>query len=449
MIMMAECDDLHTLVLPPVPPPGVAYFNNASATALPPSVLAAGQQALESQSSPWESSSHDPKQDPDQIRRLFGRIVNSPTDNGSDVAIFPGTAFAITLAAHNLHRTGRLRPNSKILLIQDQMPSAVYPWQEMCHIVEGLELLVVPYPQSEGWGWTELILEQIHELAQDVSVVCLPQCHWADGSLIDLVKISEACKSRDISLVVDATQSIGVMSFSVQDIDADAVACSVHKWLLAPHGCSLCYINPHNYNTWLPLDQHDRSRLCHTNPLWDVQMNKLNGGRVQDGAGYSEEFVSGAPRMDAGGKPNPILMPMLRAALEIVAGYGVLDQIQDKISAINEEVLKGAVEIGFTTTPGPRAGHILGLRPGTEELKAKLTTEKMLDICTRLQAKGIFISVRCGAFRISPYINTTDDEVRQLLAGLAEECCEDNLLRAKFTSVQSAGDKEDDSWVIL
>ena len=446
---MVECDGSHKIVLPPVPPPGVAYFNNASATALPPSVLAAGQQALESQSSPWESSSHDPKQDPDQIRRLFGRIVNSPTDDGSDVAIFPSTAFAITLAAHNLHSTGRLRPNSKILLIQDQMPSAVYPWQEMCHIVEGLELLVVPYPKNEEKGWTELIFDQIWDTAQDVSVVCLPQCHWADGSLIDLVKISGACKSRDVALMVDATQSIGVMPFSVQEIDADAVACSVHKWLLAPHGCSLCYINPRNHSTWLPLDQHDRSRLCHQNPLWDAQMNKLKGGTVQDGAGYSEEFVAGAQRLDAGGKPNPVLLPMLLAALDIVSGYGDLNRIQAKISAINKDVLKGAVEMGFTTTPGPRAGHILGLRPGTEELKAKLTPEKMLDICTRLQAKGIFISVRCGAFRISPYIHISEDEVRQLLAGLGKECCKDENLKAKFTSVQSAGDTEDDSWVII
>jgi len=436
--------------LPPAPPPDVAYFNNASATALPPSVLAAGQRALESQSSPWDPSITDPKQDQDQMRRLFAQIIDSPTTDGSVVAIFPSTAFAITLAAHNLHRTGKLRPDSKILLIQDQMPSAVYPWQEMCHNVEGLELLVVPYPQTEERGWTELILEQIRDPAQDVSVVCLPQCHWADGSLIDLVKISEACKGRDLSLVVDATQSIGVMPFSVQDIDADAVACSVHKWLLAPHGCSLCYINPRNHRTWLPLDQHDRARLCHRNPLWDAQMNKLKGGRVQDGAGYSEEFVSGAARLDSGGRPNPLLMPMLRAALEVVARYGDLNQIQAKILAINDKILKGAVEMGFTTTPGPRAGHILGLRPGTDELKAKLTPDVMLDICERLQVKGIFISVRCGVFRISPYINTADDEVRQLLAGLAEECCEDENLKAKFTSDQSTwGEDDDDSWVIL
>ena len=396
------------------PPPGIAYFNNASSTALPPSVLAAGQRALHSQACPWDALCHDAKDDQDQIRRLFAKLIGSPCEDGSDVAICPSTAFAITLAAHNLCRIGKIRPNSKILLIQDQMPSAVYPWQEIGHLVEGLELLIAPYPETDETGWTELILEQLEDAEQNISVACLPQCHWADGSSIDLVKVSKACQSRNVSLVVDATQSIGVMPFSVQEIDADLVACSVHKWLLAPHGCSLCYVHPRNHDTWLPLDQHDRARLCHEDPLWDVEMNKLQSG------GYSEEFVQGARRLDAGGRPNPILLPMLRSALEIVNGYADIAHVQSKIASITDQVLEGAMQMGFTTTPGPRAGHILGLRPGTNELKAKLTPETMLEICKRLQAKGIFISARCGAFRISPYINTTEEEVKQLLQSMAQ-----------------------------
>ena len=421
------------------PPPGVAYFNNASSTRLPPSVLAAGQRALHSQACPWDAPSHDAQDDLKQIRRLFAKLIGSLCVDGSDVTICPSTAFAITLAAHNLRRTGKIRPNSKILLIQDQMPSAVYPWQEICHFVEGLELLVVPYPETKERGWTELILEQLQDAEQNISVACLPQCHWADGSLIDLVKVSEACQSCNVSLVIDATQSIGAMPFSVQEIDAELVSCSVHKWLLAPHGCSLCYVNPRNHDAWLPLDQHDRARLCNENPLWDVETNKLRSGRIQDGAGYSEEFVHGARRLDAGGRPNPILMPMLRAALEILARYGDIERIQSKISEINDQVLEGAMQMGFTTSPGPRAGHILGLRPGSDELKAKLTPEAMLEICKRLQAKGIFISARCGAFRISPYINTTEDEVKQLLAGLADECCDDEFIKARFAAIDTTG----------
>ena len=156
------------------PPPGIAYFNNASSTSLPSSALAAGQRALESQACPWDAPSHDAKNDQDQIRRLFAKLINTPSDDGSDVAICPSTAFAITLAAHNLKRTGKIRPNSKILLIQDQMPSAVYPWQELCHLGEGLELLVVPYPETDAIGWTELILEQLQDARQNISVACLP-----------------------------------------------------------------------------------------------------------------------------------------------------------------------------------------------------------------------------------------------------------------------------------
>mmetsp|Transcript_27748 Transcript_27748/g.61733 ORF Transcript_27748/g.61733 Transcript_27748/m.61733 type:complete len:434 (-) Transcript_27748:40-1341(-) len=420
-------------------------------TALPPSVRTVGERALQYKSRPWDPPpSHDAARDAAAVRRLFSQLIgcsgsdcsgsNSSGDGSDVVAIVPSTAFAITMAAHNLNRTGRVRPNTSILLLQDQMPSAVYPWQELCHVVDGLKLVVVPYPTSHDGGWTEQIVRILKDPKtsgcnnNDVSVVCLPQCHWADGSLLDLATISRVCKERNVALVVDATQSIGAHPFSVQDVDADCVACSVHKWLLGPHGASLVYVPQRNYDSWLPLDQHDRARLCNDGDLWDASMNKMHGGSVQrDGAGYPEEFDYGARRLDAGGRPNPILLPMLRAALDIVAEYDI-GQVQDQLAAVNEKVLGGARQMGFTTTPGPRAGHILGLRPGTPELKEKLTPEEMIRIGKRLEGRGIFISVRCGAFRISPYLHTTDEEIQQLLIGLADECCDDDDTRAKFVS---------------
>ena len=116
-------------------------------------------------------------------------------------------------------------------------------------------------------------------------------------------------------------------------------------------------------------------------------MNKLQSGRVQDGDGYSEEFVQRARRLDASGRPNPILLLMLRSALEIVAGHDDIERMQSKIAAVNNQMLKGAMQMGFTTTPGPRAGNILGLRPGNNELKAKLTPETMLETCKLKQLR--------------------------------------------------------------
>lgn len=84
----------------------------------------------------------------------------------------------------------------------------------------------------------------------------------------------------------------------------------------------------------------------------------------------------------------------------------------------------------------------MGLRPGTLALRAKLPTPAaMVAVADRLRSEhGAHISVRCGAFRISPYVNTTEEEVAQLLAGLAHECCDDPIVRARFDSGGGAGE---------
>jgi selenocysteine lyase/cysteine desulfurase len=43
----------------------------------------------------------------------------------------------------------------------------------------------------------------------------------------------------------------------------------------------------------------------------------------------------------------------------------------------------------------------------------------MIEICNRLQNEfGIFTAVRCGALRISPYIDNTKDDIKALVIAL-------------------------------
>ena len=85
-------------------------------------------------------------------------------------------------------------------------------------------------------------------------------------------KYKEACNSNSSIqrpyIIIDGTQSIGVEPFNVQLIEPDFVACSVHKWLLSPYGCSIMYLHPRHHNTWESLDQHDRNRLGNNQSEW-------------------------------------------------------------------------------------------------------------------------------------------------------------------------------------
>ena len=62
------------------------------------------------------------------------------------------------------------------------------------------------------------------------------------------------------------------------------------------------------------------------------------------------------------------------------------------------------------------AAHILGLMP-----QPALPTEKMLSIVKQLTEEfQIVLSVRCGVFRIAPYLDNTTADVRKLVEALEQ-----------------------------
>ena len=97
-------------------------------------------------------------------------------------------------------------------------------------------------------------------------------------------------------LIVDATQSLGAVPFDVQDpVLAPAlalVACSAHKWLNGAFGMSMVFVADAFWapplpsarreglgfdkgeppRLWVPLDQHDRTRLGATEPDWGTHV---------------------------------------------------------------------------------------------------------------------------------------------------------------------------------
>lgn len=386
----------------------VAYFNNAAKARFDHDVVSTGIACL--QKDPWEMNAEE---DQHRVRELFAHIVGASSEQ---IAIMPSTAFAITLAAHNLKDTVLKNKEGKILLLSDQYPSAVYPWQDICRISSSLSLEIVPYP-DETQSWTLLILDRLSK--GDILVACLPPLFWCDGSLIDLDKIGAYCKERNIVLIVDATQAAGIYPVNVQTIQPAMLACSVHKWLRGPAGTCLCFIDENVVSQWQPLDQHDRARDWHGQSI--AYRNTLTP------SGYPADFVAGARKFDAGGRTQPILMPMLRTGMEKVVAtifsndkdvnsgvYQAQAQLHTLMQPFRDWVAtQNATFHPLPSDPATHSSHILGLMP------TKLSTDKMLEVATRLaKEKGIIISVRCGMFRIAPYLDNTPGDVASLIEAL-------------------------------
>lgn len=373
------------------------YINAAGRSPLPLRSLTVGLAAVRKKAeTPWDIGSTDA--DRDAIRALFAGMIGAEP---RDVFTTPSTSYAITLAAKNLHFKLTSERN-RVLVLQDQMSSHVLPWQDACTHAGG-SLLVVQRPGD--FDWTREVLTALE--GGTVAICALPPCHWCDGSVLDLEAIGAACKARDVALVVDATQWLGGGGvLDVRRIGATFVACSVHKWLLGPYGVSLCFAREDCWRTAEPLEHHDRNRegaeLVECLPM-DPRL------------GYPTAFQPGALRLDSGGRPSFILMPMLRASLELLASTPQT-ALADAVGGFTRELAARARALGFRV-PTRHAPCIVGLWPNPRTMPS---AEEIVASLAARQPRPIVVGARFGAIRVSPHAYNSRADLEALLRGLAD-----------------------------
>lgn len=386
----------------------VLYLDSAGRSLQPLPVTVAGQESVKLKITPWEGS----QASAEDLRILFGKIISS---NPSNIAICPSTSFAMSTVAFNAAQLGVLNQSSTVLVLEDEMGSVMYPWQQACR-QSGASLKVILDPRKYSRSpvsWTEAIIEQIDD---KVSIIALPMVHWCDGSFIDLAHIRRILNNIDMShrpwLVIDGTQSIGALEFHVDVIQPTFLACSVHKWLQCPYGMSFMYLDPSLHDTFQPIDLHERNREGSDRREWDEvgAMNVLRG--------YPEAFMSGARRIDSGGRPNPILLPMIQAGLSFVLTLQV-SRIQSLLQSIVkylidqvENCILGKVFAKISS----KHCHYVGFRL-SEDFKSRLSLPKLVD---ELLKRKIKVSVRYQALRVSPYIYIDQEQIDRFIFELTD-----------------------------
>jgi selenocysteine lyase/cysteine desulfurase len=359
-------------------PPDITYLNCAYLSPQLRSVSQAGSTGIAAKEQPWQIFAQDFFTNTELSRRLFARMIDARPD---DIAIIPAVSYGIAVAASNLE----LRQGDVILILEDQFPSNVYPWREVAKET-GAMVKTIDRPEDEDW--TRALLENIDD---NTAVVAVPNCHWTNGGLIDLVKIGERCREIESALVIDATQSAGALPFSVTQVQPDFLVVASYKWLLGPYSLGFLYVHP-RYQDGKPLEHG-----------WIARKNS------EDFAGlvnYQDEFQPGARRFDVGERSNFALMPMVVAALQQILDWQV-NEIAATLSAMTHRIAERAVGLGLRVAPAHLRGpHLMGLR-FPEGVPA--------DLVERLSQNKIYVSVRGDSIRISPHLYNTPDDISRLL----------------------------------
>ncbi|MCK9206285.1 MAG: aminotransferase class V-fold PLP-dependent enzyme, partial [Salinivirgaceae bacterium] len=209
-------------------PDDIAYFNCAYNSPQLNESRKRLQSGVSAKNHPWERTASSFFDDAETIRRLASDILGGDPDG---YAIIPAASYGLSTAARAIEP--QLHTGDNILLIAEEFPSNVLPWKRVAQ-ERGANLVTVPTPANGNW--TQAIVDKIDN---GIKVVSLSTCHWTNGAYIDLVAIRQVCNKTGSIMIIDATQSLGAMLFSMDTIKPDFLVAAGYKWLLCPYGFSL------------------------------------------------------------------------------------------------------------------------------------------------------------------------------------------------------------------
>jgi len=319
------------------------------------------------------------------LRTEFAKLIDAPSERSC--AITPSVSYALANVAKNL-KAGK---GDNIVIAEEQFPSNFYAWDALSK-EKGITLKVVAAPdmiEGRGKKWNELLLEAIDS---NTKMIATGHVHWADGTKFDLAAIRQRADEVGAILVIDGTQSIGALPFSVADFRPDAVVAAGYKWMMGPYASGVSYFGEYFQDG---------------NPIENNWMNRLNSEDFGNLINYQEQYQPGSIRYEVGESANFILTPMLTKAISQVNEWGP-QNIQDYCKKLTSPYIKELKELGVQIEADEYRGrHLFGLRlpnhMDMEEIKKQFAERK------------IFVSIRGNSIRISPNLYNLESDLERLV----------------------------------
>ncbi len=371
-------------------PPGLHYLNCGFMSPLPLRVEEAGIAGIRKKRIPCDIFPGDFLAGLENVRDRFAGLVGAA--DSQRIALIPSVSYGLASVARNLEIAG----SQNLIILARQFPSNVYAWRRLA-ATTGAELRTIAPPEQgadRAQQWNERLLEAIDG---DTAVVALAQVHWTDGTLFDLARVGERCREVGAAFVIDGTQSVGALPVDVRCIEPDALICAGYKWLMGPYSLGVAYYGP-RFENGVPLEE-----------TWLSRVGSDDFPRLID---YQDEYRPGVVRYEPGEISNFALVPMLGAALELIAGWGV-ESIEEYCRSLTDLLVAESTKAGFGAEAAEwRSGHLVGLRMPQGVDPTALQSE--------LAGRKISVSVRGDVLRVSPHVYNDEEDIMALASALRE-----------------------------
>jgi selenocysteine lyase/cysteine desulfurase len=223
--------------------------------------------------------------------------------------------------------------------------------------------------------------------------VSLGPLHWADGTLFDLKAIREKTKAHKALLIIDGSQSVGALPFSIKDIQPDALVVVAYKWLLGPYSFGMAYYSDY-FNDGEPIENN-----------W---INRYNSEDFSGLVNYESRYQPKAGRYNMGEYSNFVNTPMLAKSLEQLQEWKPVN-IQDYCHQISKKAITELRALScFIEEDTYRAKHLFGVY-----LPKHIDLDKLK---ANFKKHNVYVSFRGNAIRVSCNVYNDERDFEKLVA---------------------------------
>jgi selenocysteine lyase/cysteine desulfurase len=319
----------------------------------------------------------------EEIRAKMAGLLNA---DASEIAFMKNTSDGLNTIATGLG----LRPGDNVVVCPEfEHANNIYPWQHRKD--SGLEVRFVPL--RGGVISPEEFRDAIDSRTKVVTISAVSSM---TGGRPDIPALAGICRPRDIFLLVDAAQSLGIVHTDVRALGADGLASATQKGLLSMYGQGVLYCRAQWQDRLHP-------------PFLSVPSVERGGSHESDlGDIIGYRLRHTAARFETGNHNY--------------AGLFALDAALGLLTDVGTEVIERHVT-GL-------AGHLIGeltrrgyqvLTPADSARRAGIVVFDAPDhqaIAARLEADQIRISVRRGHLRASLHGYNNEADIERLLTHL-------------------------------
>ena len=301
-------------------------------------------------------------------RNLAAKLVGTTLER---VAYIQNTSHGMSLVALGLDWLA----GDNIVVAEFEFPSNYLIWESLA--AKGVQ--VRKLKPRDG----ELRAEDLRALTDSrTRVVAVSQVQFYSGFRVDLAAIADVCSHNDTLLVVDGTQSVGLLDVDIIRDGVDVIVVSAHKWMLGPLGIG-----------FMAFSERAFERIRPSVIGWLSVNEPFSFHRRLD-------FLPDARRFEPGTE-NAAGIFGLAKRLEEIDTIGVLSLGEQ----VREEARRSDFEIVSDWPQASQSGIVL------------LRSRKVrIDVLfKRLSDEGVRCSVRNDAIRLSPHYFSNMNEVAQVL----------------------------------